>query len=216
MAEDQHEAPPPSFWEERYSQAEMVYGEAPNAFFAQSLARLAPGRLLLPLEGEGRNALHALQQGWRVEAFDFSQAGRQKLAQLVARYKLPMPDYRILDVADFVAPPGRYDAVALIYAHLPPALRRAAHREFVRALRPGGQLVLEAFTPRQLAYNSGGPPREALLYEPAALREDFRALTELSIVEKTVELAEGRYHAGPAKVVRVVGEKRSQEGATPQ
>jgi hypothetical protein len=47
-------------WEQRYAAEEYAYGEEANAFFKTRLDRLpARGRLLLPAEGEGRNALLA-------------------------------------------------------------------------------------------------------------------------------------------------------------
>jgi hypothetical protein len=45
------------FWNERYANEEYAYGEEPNEFFKQELARLQPGRILLPADGEGRNGV---------------------------------------------------------------------------------------------------------------------------------------------------------------
>lgn len=53
-------------WNERYSEKEYVYGEDPNVFFAQKLGRLSPGIIILPYEGEGRNAVYAASQAWNV------------------------------------------------------------------------------------------------------------------------------------------------------
>nr|WP_234406801.1 hypothetical protein [Prolixibacter bellariivorans] len=41
-----------TMWDERYAAEEYVYGTSPNQFFREELAKLAPGRLLLPAEGE--------------------------------------------------------------------------------------------------------------------------------------------------------------------
>jgi hypothetical protein len=38
------------------------------------------------------------------------------------------------------------------------------------AVKPEGVLLLEAFTPRPLAFESGGPRQAELLYEPATGR----------------------------------------------
>lgn len=75
------------FWNERYSQAEYVYGETPNVFFAAQLDKLSAGTIILPCEGEGRNAVYAASQGWEVKAFDASEAG-QKKALLLAEKKM--------------------------------------------------------------------------------------------------------------------------------
>lgn len=63
------------FWNERYSHEKLAYGAEPNEFFRNQLQHLRPGKLLVPAEGEGRNAVYAAQQGWQVTAFDFSEAG---------------------------------------------------------------------------------------------------------------------------------------------
>ena len=59
-----------TFWDARYSSKEFVYGKEPNDFFASELNKLNPGKMLLPGEGEGRNAAYAASQGWSVDAFD--------------------------------------------------------------------------------------------------------------------------------------------------
>ena len=43
-------------WDQRYAESEYVYGTNPNEFYKQVLDNLAPGKILLPAEGEGRNA----------------------------------------------------------------------------------------------------------------------------------------------------------------
>jgi len=75
---------PADFWNERYAGDEFVYGREPNRFFEQEMKRLKPGKLLLPCEGEGRNAVWAARHGWEVSAFDQSSVGKQK-AELLAR-----------------------------------------------------------------------------------------------------------------------------------
>ncbi|MCX6216781.1 hypothetical protein [Spirosoma sp.] len=47
------------FWNTRYQNPAYIYGVEPNSFFNECIDSLKPGRLLLPAEGEGRNALHA-------------------------------------------------------------------------------------------------------------------------------------------------------------
>ncbi len=59
-----------SIWNERFSNQEYVYGEEPNVFFAAQLTKLEKGIIILPCEGEGRNAAYAASKGWVVKAFD--------------------------------------------------------------------------------------------------------------------------------------------------
>ena len=67
-----------NFWDERYKAKAYVYGKEPNQYFAEKLRELEPGKILLPAEGEGRNAVFAARQGWEVSAFDSSSEGRKK------------------------------------------------------------------------------------------------------------------------------------------
>ena len=69
-------------WDQRYSEQPYAYGTAPNAFVKASLDTQKPGKILFAAEGEGRNAVYAAQQGWEVEAFDLSAAGRDKALAL--------------------------------------------------------------------------------------------------------------------------------------
>ncbi len=52
----------------------------------------------------------------------------------------------------------------------------------VAALRPGGHLILEAYTPRQLELGTGGPPQLELLCEPETLRSELAGL-ELLVLQ---------------------------------
>jgi len=72
------------------------------------------------------------------------------------------------------------------------------------ALKPGGVLILEAFTPEQLTYKSGGPPVAEMLYTADMLRIDFAGGEILFIEEAIAELTEGNYHRGAGAVVRLV------------
>ena len=192
------------FWDARYEGETYAYGTAPNAYFRQRLDALPPGRLLLLAEGEGRNAVYAAKCGWQVTAVDFSDEGRAKALRLAVAQGVRL-DYQVADLTALGwQRPGYYDAVALIYAHLEPADRRAVHAAAAASLAPGGHVLLEAFSPRQLGLSSGGPRTAEMLYEPAMLAEDFAGLTLLENHALGVVLHEGSFHAGPANVVRVL------------
>lgn len=196
------------FWNERYQQDAFIYGKKPNTFFAEQILLLEPGSLLLPAEGEGRNAVYAAGLGWKVTAFDFSEAARAKAEKLAAEANAKI-DYRIAQATDFEAEDASFDVVALIYAHLPPQIRKVVHQRVVKWLKPGGRVMLEAFHPRQLQHSSGGPKNPEMLYDQAMLRDDFSSLKEIMMKEQTVHLSEGNYHQGEAEVVRYVGKKEA-------
>jgi hypothetical protein len=75
------------------------------------------------------------------------------------------------------------------------------------ALVPNGLLVLQAFTPRQLAFTSGGPRQAGMLYDAGMMRGDFQGLTWEELREEEVELDEGPLHRGKAAVVSGLGRR---------
>jgi hypothetical protein len=194
-------------WEKRYAAEEYAYGQEPNAFFKACLDELPkPGRILLPAEGEGRNAVYAARRGWEVDAFDFSSAAREKALRLAERHGVHI-NYEVADYETAHIEPGAYDAVALIFAHKHESIRRTVHRKLVPALKAGGYLFLEAYSKEQLGYGTGGPPNEQLLYALDDLREDFSELGIVQLEQLETEIHEGRYHTGLASVVRLVAKK---------
>jgi len=81
------------------------------------------------------------------------------------------------------------------------------HTNAVRALKPGGLAILEAFRSEQLPKTSGGPKDPTMLYNPAMLRADFAGLEILELTVGTVSLSEGDKHRGDGEVVRLVARK---------
>ncbi|HQZ76269.1 MAG TPA: hypothetical protein PLO70_17250, partial [Chitinophagaceae bacterium] len=90
------------FWDQRYAENETVYGNEPNKFFRLFIDQHKPGTLLLPAEGEGRNAVYAASRGWQVDAFDFSQVAKEKALDF-ARGERVVINYELKNIADFKA-----------------------------------------------------------------------------------------------------------------
>ncbi len=193
------------FWNKRYADNETVYGFEPNAYFKLFIDTHQPGRILLPAEGEGRNALYAAKKGWQVDAFDFSEVAKEKALDLAGKQNLQI-NYELKDIKKYKAS-VLYDAVALIYVHLPEGLRKTFHAEVVQSIIPGGYLVFESFAKEQSNFDSGGPKDPALLYDISELRNDFERLRILNFEQKEVVLEEGPYHKGKASVIRLVAPK---------
>jgi SAM-dependent methyltransferase len=199
-------ADPRRFWDARFGEAGFAYGEQPNDFLREEAAILPPGRALCLAEGEGRNAVHLARLGHAVLAQDLSGVGLAKARQLADRRGVAIETV-CGDLAGFEPLPESFDLVVAIWMHLPPPLRAEVHRRAVAALRPGGHLILEAYSPRQLALGTGGPPRLELLIEPADLRRELAGL-ELPILRETRRsIEEGPWHRGESAVVQVLGRK---------
>ena len=201
-------------WDERYRAPDFAFGTAPNDFLAAERHRFPPrgrGRVICLAEGEGRNAVFLARQGHRVLAVDQSSVGLEK-ARMLAREQDVAIETQVVDLADFHLQPDAWDAIVSIYAHVPAPIRRRLHAEAVRALRPGGIFLLEAYTPRQPDMPGvGGPPAEQpdLFMRATSLRKELDGLEFLHVVELEREINEGAYHQGLGHVVQVIAAKTS-------
>lgn len=194
------------FWNERFDTKEYVYGTEPNQFYKEQLAKLSPGKILFPAEGEGRNAVYAATQGWQVTAFDSSSVAKTK-AENLARQKNVKIDYRISDYENISFPKDSFDCLVLIYAHMHPQKRKEYHQKLASYLKPGGTLILEGFSKKQIENKSGGPRNVDMLFSEEELRNDFSFFSALYITETDIKLDEGTFHQGKASVLRAVGKK---------
>jgi len=192
------------FWQARYSEQGSAYGVEPNDFLQQQLHRLLPGsKVLVVGDGEGRNGVWLAQQGMQVTSVDYAQAGVDRALALANESKVEI-NAICADLNDWSWPQAEFDAVVSIYLHFPSALRPQMHQRMQAALKPGGQLILEAFNKHQLDYPSGGPPLADALFSAELLAQDFAAIDITLCQESVVELNEGRYHVGPGAVVRLL------------
>lgn len=195
-----------NFWDERYSSEEYVYGTEPNNFFKEQIGRIPVGKILLPGEGEGRNAVYAAGCGWTVDAVDQSAAGKHKAIKLAISKGVKI-NYEISDVLNFNPAKDHYDAAALIFFHIHKNKRKELFRKIVDSLKPKGFLIMELFDKEQLGRNSGGPQNIDMLYSVAELTEDLSNLNIIYIEKKEIYFAEGEHHNGQAVVIRFVGQK---------
>lgn len=196
----------PEFWNQKFSEQPDFYGSEPNDWLKENVDILPPGRLLLAGEGEGRNALYALKNGWKVQAFDQSEVARTHAVGAAGKWA-EFLDYRIENLAEVELEQEAFDAVGLIYIHLSPSVRQAFHKKVVNALKPGGKLILEGFEPRQLPMTSGGPKDESMLFTLEQIALDFEDLKLLHLGYAQPTLNEGPGHRGPAFVLRLLAER---------
>lgn len=197
-----------NFWDQRFAEPGFKYGTEPNAFLREQANRLpTTSRVLVPGDGEGRNGVWLAQQGYRVTSVDNSAVGLQKARDLADSRGVALTT-ELVDLADWQVPAASFEAVVLIYAHLPSSFRQSAHRRLAQALTPGGWMLLEAFHPAQLAHSSGGPKDPDMLYTPEQLDADFGGLLAPMLTwHGEITLAEGPGHQGLAHVTRWLGQR---------
>ncbi|PTM02841.1 MAG: SAM-dependent methyltransferase [Bacteroidetes bacterium] len=189
-----------NFWDTKYEGSDYHYGSTENRFLKLMLDNRPAGKILLPADGEGRNAVYAAKQGWEVYAFDQSPVAREKALALAEQEGVEI-DFQIADAWDYAAP-FKFDAIALIFAHFPADLRKHFHSHASQWLKTAGEIWLEAFAPGQLAYTSGGPKNEAMLYTPELISEDFKDLQIRQAEISKYVLNEGPGHQGMGEVLR--------------
>lgn len=193
-------------WNERYSTPEYLYGKEPNLWFKAFIDSHRPGRVYLPGEGEGRNAVYAARKGWQVDAADQSPNAREKALKLAGEAGVVI-SYEIGNILELDPLPESYDAIGLIYIHKTPGQREILYPKLIRALKPGGWLVLEAFNKKQINNNTGGPKEIDMLFSIDELREYFKSLAIVELEEQEQWLEEGLLHVGKADTVRLLAYK---------
>lgn len=193
-------------WNQRYAAEHYVYGTSPNDFLAENVDRLPSGRTLCLAEGEGRNAAFLAARGDAVTAVDASEVGLAKAERLARRRGVEI-ETLACDLAALRIEPGAWDLIVSIFAHVPAALRAELHRRVVAGLRPGGVFLLEAYTPAQLQYATGGPPSAELMMTLDALRDELAGLELIHAIELVRPVHEGELHFGDGAVVQVIARR---------
>ena len=193
-------------WDKRYSGENYAYGTEANDFLREQADHLPVGDTLCLGEGEGRNAVFLAGLEHKVTALDASAAGLAKAQELAAQRGVKIETIHA-DLTNYELEANRWDVVVSIYCHLPPALRIRVHSQVVQSLRPGGVFILEAFTPRQLEFGTGGPPVAEMMMDLELLRHELTGLA-LDVGQETVrEVHEGALHNGTSAVVQLVARK---------
>jgi SAM-dependent methyltransferase len=194
-------------WDSRYRSPEYFFGTDPNTFLVEVTDQLPRGRALFLGDGEGRNSVYLARQGWECTSVDASAEGNRKAAALAVRHGVSLATVHA-DLATYNLGRRSWDVIVSIFVHLPPELRADLHARSVAALREGGAMVLEAYTPEQLDHGTGGPPDPALMMNRDLLTADFAGLDLARCEELVRPVTEGRGHTGDAAVVQLLGFRR--------
>lgn len=196
-------------WNRRFATPEFLFGTAPNAYLAKQLYRLPPcGKALSIADGEGRNSVWLARQGLQVDAFDFAEAGVAK-AQALSEQQGVKVCFTVCDVDDWPWRASAYDVVAAIFIQFAdPVLRARLFARMSDTLKPGGTLILQGYTPRQLEFDTGGPGRLDHLYTADMVRSAFDGMDLKELIEYEEVLAEGSQHVGQSALLGMVAVRR--------
>jgi SAM-dependent methyltransferase len=197
-----------SMWNQRFSGDDYLFGREPNDYLRAKAALLpAAGSVLCVADGEGRNSVWLARQGFKVQAFDISEVGVAKARRLASESGVSV-DLTIADCEQYDWRAQSHDGVAAIFIQFAdPDMRARLFARMVRALKPGGVLILQGYTPRQLEYKTGGPGQLSHVYTADLIREAFSDLQIVELIEYEAELNEGTRHAGRSALLGLVASK---------
>ena len=195
-------------WDQRYSDPDFVFGTEPNAYLAGQSGLLQPGRKALAVaDGEGRNSVWLARQGAIVDAFDISPVGVDKARRLAGDAAVDVA-YHVSSCDDWPWQAQAYDYVVAIFVQFAdPEMRDRLFANMVKTLKPGGFLVLQGYTPRQLEYGTGGPGLLAHLYTEDLLKAAFAGLRIVDMQAYDAQLNEGSRHSGMSALIGMVAQK---------
>ena len=196
-------------WNKRFAPEDYVFGTEPNDYLREHAARWHAGdRVLCVADGEGRNSVWLARRGIIVDAFDISEVGVAKARKLAATAGVTVA-YDVCDCDAFRWPEATYDGIAAIFVQFAdPAMRTRLFANMIRALKPGGAVVLQGYGPKQLEYKTGGPSLLEHLYTAQMLREAFASTEIIELREYDDDLTEGTRHRGRSALVGLVARRR--------
>jgi SAM-dependent methyltransferase len=196
-------------WNCRFEDDAYIFGTEPNAWLRAQAHAWQPGqRVLCVADGEGRNSVWLARQGLQVDAFDIASVGVAKARRLAAQQGVSV-NFAVSDCDAYPWPLDYYDGVAAIFVQFAdPAMRERLFAHIKRCLKPGGTLLLQGYTARQLDYKTGGPPQLSHLYTEALLRESFADFELIELQDYEAELSEGARHTGRSALVGLVVRRR--------
>jgi SAM-dependent methyltransferase len=194
------------FWNQRYAKKEYAYGIEPNTFFRAEIDKLRKGNLLLPGEGEGRNAVYAAKHGWEVTAVDFSVKAKVKANKLAVKHNVEIK-YIVESLNKAELPDDYFDAVAFISVHLNDEDLEKGMQKIFKSMKSRATFIFECFSEKQLGRKTGGPKTIDRLYSVAQIRRVLNDLNIDYLQEVEIPMDEGEYHRGRAMVIRAIATK---------
>ena len=196
-------------WDKRYGGSDFLFGTRPNLYLESKLALFQGGKTALAVaDGEGRNSVWLAQQGLRVDAFDISAVGVGKAKKLAEQAKVKV-NFQVCDCNSWAWQADHYDYVIAIFVQFAaPEMRARLFGNMIKTLKPGGYLILQGYTPKQLEYNTGGPGILENLYTEELLRSSFSALEIIDLQNYETVLNEGSQHSGMSALIGMTAKKQ--------
>ena len=197
------------FWNKRFDTPDYIFGRAPNEYLqTQAKQYLKKGDAVLCVaDGEGRNSVWLAKQGLQVDAFDLSEVALKK-ANALATEQAAHVQFTLASSDTWDWLPNQYDAVVGIFIQFAdPVMRTRLFAQMASTLRPGGLLIIQGYTPKQLEYKTGGPSILEHLYTENMIRALIGDLEPIDLCLYEKELSEGPKHTGMSALLGLVARK---------
>ena len=197
------------FWNKRFDTPDYIFGKAPNEYLQEQAQRyLKQGDAVLCVaDGEGRNSVWLAKQRMRVDAFDLSEVALSKAIAL-AKEEAVHVQFSLASTDTWDWRPNHYDAVVGIFIQFAdPVMRTHLFAQMVSTLRPGGVLIIQGYTPKQLEFKTGGPSILEHLYTEEMIRNTIGDLEVLDLRVYEKSLSEGPKHTGMSALLGLVARK---------
>jgi SAM-dependent methyltransferase len=162
-------------WDKRYSGTDLLWSVEPNRFLVEEAAELRPGRAVDLAAGEGRNAVWLAEQGWSVDAVDFSTVALAKARRLAEAREVEL-NWIEADVERYSPARGEYDLTIVFYLHLPWERMRHVLHEAAAAVAEQGTLLVVGHDRINLDRGHGGPKDPGVLYTPEEVASELPGL----------------------------------------
>lgn len=192
------------FWNDRYKSDEYFYGEEPNTFIKEQAFRLANhNKVIAFAEGEGRNAVFLARQGNEVTAIDYSEDGLEKTKKLAEKHNVNVHTKKVDLLADSLAE-NEYDAAIMVFGHFHDDYKKMILGKMIQTIKPGGLIMFEVYSKKQINYGTGGPKDVDMLYDPIDILTWCEEHKVIHFFNGERERIEGKGHTGLADVIQVV------------
>ena len=182
-------------WNRILTSPKAPFSRAPNAFLAEMIKGVKPGRSLDVGMGQGRNTIYLAQQGWDSVGFDPADRAVAAAQQQAAAAGVKITA-EVAREEDFDWGSAKWDLIVLSYVRV-----RAVADKTIRALRPGGMVVVEAFH-RDATKN--GPVGGGVVFDTNELLQLFK---DLRVIRYEDAKAVGDFGLTETRVVRLAAIK---------
>jgi SAM-dependent methyltransferase len=203
------------FWSERYKNVgdQYLFGTEPNRYLKSHRDLIVNNgkSAMLVADGEGRNSVWLSDQGLQVTACDISPVAIEK-AKALATINGVKADFMCADMLcdDFLSllPNQHFDWVIGVFIQFTDSKNRLKQLELMKALtKPGGRILLQGYTPKQLEYKTGGPPDIDHLYTTQILQSAFKDWVIEELIEYEEIIHEGAAHDGLSALIGMIAKK---------